>query len=142
MVVGPRKMGGEVRRTDPVKCSDAGIWGREKMFGHGQTYFESLRFCSDRGKIRRFRPVLYMFDLYIHPLALYKNDTRPAKATAADWTDIRLTPPCGTIQLLYHLPQWLRASAEFLKCGPILVAHQDYLCVNGFYLLLKHAEKM
>jgi len=141
-------MGGEVRRADPVKCSDAGILGREKMFGHGQTYFESLRFCSDRGKIRKFRPVLYIFDLYIHPLVLYKNDTRPAKETAADWTgDLTytshpLTPPCSTVQLLYRLPQRLRALGEFLECGPILVAHQGCLRVNEFYLLLKPAEKM
>ena len=92
-------MGGEVRRADPVKCSDAGILGREKMFGHGQTYFESLRLCSDRGKIRKLRLVLYIFDLYIHPLVLYKNDTRPAKETAVYWTgDLTytshpLTPP-------------------------------------------------
>ena len=73
------------------------------MFGHGQTYLESLRFCSDRGKIRRFWPVLYMFDLYMHLLVLYKNDTRPAKETTADWTggltyaSHPLTTPCGTI---------------------------------------------
>ena len=55
---------------------------------------------------------------------------------------IPLPPPCGAIQLFYRLPQRLRALGEFLECGPILVAHQDCLCVNEFYLLLKPAEKM
>ena len=52
-VGGPRKIREEVRRAYPVKCSDTEIWGREKMFGHGQTYLESSNICSDRGKDRK-----------------------------------------------------------------------------------------
>ena len=53
-LVGPRKIGGEVRRAGTAKCSDAEIGDRRKKFGHGQTYPEKAKIRSDGRKKHKF----------------------------------------------------------------------------------------
>ena len=55
----------------------------------------------------------------------------------------RLLPsPCGAVQLLDSISQYLRTLGELLKRSPVLVAHQDRLRVNIFYLLLESAKEL